>query len=35
MVQNGWEEMWRGITSSGTKLKIKLLEEFLNPGQVN
>lgn len=31
-MQNVWEEMWRGITASDTKLKIKLPEEFWNPG---
>lgn len=35
-VQNGWGEMWRGMTlASDTKLRIKLREEFLNPAQVN
>ena len=35
-VQDGWGEVWRGITLVlGSKLRVTLSKEFLNPAQVN
>ena len=35
-MKDGWGEVWRRITLvSGTKLRVTLFKEFLNPDQVN